>query len=422
MHAALFAVCGTALIALANWRSKQALPKLLVRSSVDGPGAAPPSPPSEDAPGWEELDLRTGLDFGVDTDAGLGPGLDRIGAFPAPTSTLGGNTVLYRQSWVDAAGSEYWRWSIVALVAMVAVSVAVGWWMAGRMLAPLGTMTARAQAMNAANLAGRFDTSGPADELADLAHTFNAMLARIQAAFASERQLVANVSHELRTPLATQRAVLELALTDDAGPAGGELAVASRIALDQNQRAAAIIDAMAVLARANRAGGGEDRVDEPVDLGTLVARVVADHGGAAEDAGVELTFERVDVADGLVVAGEVTLLERLVGNVVGNAIVHNVPGGMARVRVGPADGGGVGVNVGNTGPIIPEAALTDLVKPFRRGTAVRTGSHRGQGLGLAIIQAVADYHGAKVTIRPRGGGGLDVTVVFAGAPIDDQAP
>ncbi|MDR1294837.1 MAG: HAMP domain-containing histidine kinase, partial [Bifidobacteriaceae bacterium] len=308
---------------------------------------------------------------------------------------------------------EYWRWSIVALVVMVAVSVAAGWWMAGRMLAPLGAMTTRAQAMNAANLAGGFDTSGPADELADLASTFNAMLARIQAAFTSERQLVANMSHELRTPLATQRAVLELALADDAGPPPSDLAVASRVALDQNRRAADIIDAMAVLARATHIASDEDRMDEAVDVGTLAARVVASRRAGAQKADVDLTLERPDSdggAGGVVVLGDPTLLERLVDNLVDNAIVHNVTGGWVRVCVDAMGRDAVRVSVINTGPEVAESMIAGLIRPFRRAAAARTGSHRGQGLGLAIVQAVADYHAAELTIRPRDGGGLDVTL------------
>jgi signal transduction histidine kinase len=318
------------------------------------------------------------------------------------------------------------------------------------MLAPLGTITSRAQAMNASDLSARFDTSGPADELVDLAHTFNAMLARIQSAFASERQLIANMSHELRTPLATQRAVLEVAMADNADddvPNLGELVVASRVALEQNERAAAIIDAMLVLAKAARS---EERVDEPVDLAGVVERVVAEHHADAETATVDITRDIPQTQ--AVVTGEATLLEQLVANLVRNAIVHNTTGGSAEVRVdvggtggdGAGDefgrvggdaldsgmvelasgelvgrGGGDGLGDGqvrltvvNTGPEIPQAVVSDLVKPFRRSTAARTGSHKGQGLGLAIVQAVADYHAATLKITPRTGGGLQVELPF----------
>jgi signal transduction histidine kinase len=436
MHASLFAVGGTALIAIVNWRSQRALPWLLVHNSTDGSlgeatggvGRSSPMPPlpTPGAPGWEDLDL------------------DRIGAFPMPTSSPGTSTVLYRESWANAAGSEYWRWSIIALVAMVAVSVALGWWMAGRMLGPVGAMIAQAQAMNGADLGGRFDTSGPADEIADLARTFNAMLARIEAAFASERQLVANMSHELRTPLATQRTVLELAITDDAGPVAGELAVASRIALDQNRRASDIIDAMLVLARAGRAGNRDERLDEAVDLTEVVVRVVDDFRPEAVRAGVDLVFSpgggpddagqsagATSSADGhradrgspddaccgavpgeAVVMGDGRLIERLVANLVGNAVVHNVCGGVARVWVSRGVGGRVCLGVVNSGPVVAGSAVARLVQPFQRVGVQRTGGHRGQGLGLAVVDAVAVYHGATLAIEPREGGGLDVTVVF----------
>jgi signal transduction histidine kinase len=410
MHGALFAACGAALIAIVNWRSQRALPTLMVRGVSGGPDVAGTLP---------DLNTEGTLDLHFE------PALESGEVASLPTPSAGGtNSWMFHQSWADAASAEYLRWSIVALVVMVVVSAVIGWWVAGRMLAPLGTMTARAQAMNASDLSARFDTSGPADEMADLARTFNAMLARIQAAFSSERQLIANMSHELRTPLATQRAVLELALpdgADDAGPHPGELAVASRVALEQNQRAAAIIDAMLVLAKAGRA---EERVDERIDLARVVARVVGEHLPDAEAAGVEMTCD-VDVGDAegtdeveAVVGGEATLMERLVANLVRNAIVHNVSEGTAAVRLEMAGEGGVRLTVTNTGPEIPQAVASDLVKPFRRSTAARTGSHKGQGLGLAIVQAVADYHAATLTIRPRDGGGLHVEVVF---PAPDSA-
>jgi two-component system sensor histidine kinase VanS len=114
------------------------------------------------------------------------------------------------------------------------------------------------------------------------------------------------------------------------------------------------------------------------------------------------------------------LLERLVANLVSNAIGHNVADGVANVQVTPARDGGTRLTVVNSGAAVPGAVVSDLVKPFRRNTAARTGSHRGQGLGLAIVQAVADYHGAKLAIHPREAGGLAVTVGFparAGSPI-----
>jgi signal transduction histidine kinase len=405
MHGVLFAACGAALIAIVNWRSQQALPTIMVRG-VTGKDAPNPLGPPDPF-----------VEFGIDEsgEMGLSGGVDSGQTFTAPAPDGGvSGAWLFRQTWASAASAEYLRWSIVALVVMVVVSAVIGWWMAGRMLAPLATMTARAQAMNAADLSARFDTSGPADELADLAGTFNAMLGRIQAAFASERQLIANMSHELRTPLATQRAVLELALpsnADDAAPSPGELAIASRVALEQNERAAAIIDAMLVLAKAGRL---EDRVEEEVDLSALVERVVAEH--LPDAGGIELTC----VTSPAVVRGEVTLLDRLVANLVRNGIVHNLPGGegdgearrTADVRVEVDDDGQVRLSVTNTGPEVPEAAVADLVKPFRRSTAARTGSHKGQGLGLAIVQAVADYHEATLTIRPGHPGGLQVQVLF----------
>ena len=139
--------------------------------------------------------------------------------------------------------------SWLALAFVTVVSVGIGWVVAGRLLAPVHTITARAQRISADSLDERIALGGPRDELRALADTFDALLGRVQSTVTSERRLVATMSHELRTPLANQQAALDVALADPDADAD-ELRAAATTALEQSRRAARTIDALLVLARA----------------------------------------------------------------------------------------------------------------------------------------------------------------------------
>jgi signal transduction histidine kinase len=299
----------------------------------------------------------------------------------------------------DAVGStidQLVRNSWLALVLVTGASVGIGWLVAGRVLRPVHTITARAQRISADSLDERIALGGPRDELRELADTFDALLARVQQTVSSERRLVATMSHELRTPLANQQAALDVALADpDAG--ADELRAAAGTALDQSRRAARTIDALLVLARAQsgEAVGPPVPVDLKAAVEDAVEQVRRPDDGLAWD---------VRLAD-LTVPGEPVLLGRAVANLVHNAAHHNVPGG--RVDVSLADGpDGARVVVENTGPLVPPDAAADLVLPFRRGSADRTANGDGVGLGLTVVRAVADHHGGRLVLTPRPDGGL----------------
>lgn len=305
---------------------------------------------------------------------------------------------------VDQTLDRLLWWSGVGLVLTAAVSLGVGWLFAGRVLAPVHTITSRARAISADSLDERVSLGGPHDELRELADTFDSMLDRIHEAFAGERRLVATMSHELRTPLANQQVALDIALSDpDAGTA--ELRQAAEVALGQNRRAARTIEALLTLARVQ--SGAQAAEHAPVDLDLVVSAVAAEvRAGAGEpDRRGELDWH-VELVP-VVVHGDARLLERAVANLLQNAVVHNVPGGRVDVRLA-ASGDTARLVVESTGPVISPEVAEALTLPFRRGTTDRTSSDQGVGLGLSIVQAVADHHGGRLTLTPLESGGLAV--------------
>ena len=297
--------------------------------------------------------------------------------------------------------------SLQALGLMAVLSVGFGWAISGRVLAPLHRMTATARKLSEENLHERIALDGPDDELKELADTFDAMLARLEAAFESQKRFVANASHELRTPLSIMRTEVDVALANPDADSE-ELRRMAEVVRRATERSDALIDGLLILARSDRGAAAMD----PVDLATLAEEALAQSGAEAAAAGVE-TEAQFDAAPA---AGDAALLGRLAGNLIENAIRHNEPGGRLEVETGPApDGDEVRLVVANSGPVIDEAEVDGLFEPFRRLGADRVaaggrGAARGAGLGLSIVRSVVAAHGGRIAARPRPGGGLVVEV------------
>jgi signal transduction histidine kinase len=283
-----------------------------------------------------------------------------------------------------------------ALGVMSVVSAVAGWLMAGRALRPLRRITATARGVSGENLRERIALAGPEDELKELADTFDGMLARLDQAFASQRHFVANASHELRTPLAIMRAEVDVALADPDASLDElrQMGAAIRESLDRCER---LLESLLMLARSEAPAGHA----EPVDLSALAGDCLTDLRARAEEAGVALR----DDLEPARVAGEPALLERMIANLLENAIRYNEPGGFVQVSTHRSDGN-VSLSVVNTGRRIEPQKAAALVEPFRR--LDREGG--GFGLGLSIVRTVAEAHGGQVTIQARPAGGLAVAV------------
>ena len=290
----------------------------------------------------------------------------------------------------------------IALGIMALLSIGLGWLLAGRALGPLRLMNLRARRITEDTLHERLGLDGRQDELGELAATFDAVLARLERAFDSQRRFVANASHELRTPVTLERALLEVALADPDATVASLRHTCERVlaAGEQQER---VIDALLTLAR----GQAGIEAPRPVRLDELVRSLM-------EERAEQLAGMRVDrVLVPVTVSGDPALLERLVSNLLDNAIIHIDPADpWLSVEVRPWEGRAE-LRLANSGAVVAPGQVDELFEPFRRLAGERT-ARDGLGLGLSIVRAVAVAHGGQASARPVDGGGLELTVRLAG--------
>ncbi len=326
-----------------------------------------------------------------------------LGSSKCPASVL---AALGAQQQRDLTLTRLLQYSLITLVVVIALSAVLGWIFAGRALRPVHRITAAARAASEHNLSARVAIRGPRDELTELAETFDDMLSRLQTAFEGQRRFIANASHELRTPLAVMRTTVDVVVANpDSTPEDlRAMATDIRAAVD---RAEQLIGALLLLARNERGLS----VREQVDLATV-----------AEDVLDLVVFADRQVHAGLepaVISGDSVLVERLIANLVDNAVRYNTAAGDIWIETRTA-GGNSQIVVTNTGPIITPADTDRIFQPFQRLNE-RT-SHQGFGLGLAIVASIAAIHNGTVSARPRDGGGLTVTVTTPSAGVQATSP
>jgi signal transduction histidine kinase len=293
-----------------------------------------------------------------------------------------------------------------AIVAVIAGMIAFGlaWWIAGRFLRPLRAMNAAAREISATDLHRRLGLDGPDDELGELGHTLDDLFGRLEASFEAQRHFVANASHELRTPLAGIQTLLEVALADP-NPDTDTLRSVCQEALALSQHQQRLIQALLTLATSER--GVEQW--EPLDLAQIAETVLAQHSHEAQRRGIHIDTTLVPAPS----TGDPRLVELLLTNLVDNALRHNTTAGHIEVSTISGQGRST-ITVSNTGPTIAADEVKRLFRPFQqRGPErIRHANGHGLGLGLVIVQAIAQAHGAKITARPNPEGGLDIEVSF----------
>ena len=293
--------------------------------------------------------------------------------------------------------------SAVALGLITIVSFGLSWWIAGRALPPVHRITDAARSLSERTLHDRINLQGPDDELKQLADTFDAMLGRLDRAFHSQRRFVANASHELRTPLATERVLIDEALANRAaGP--DELRSILEQLRANSEETERLIDALLILARSER---GIEQWSS-IDLAAVVSSVIEQSAAEAAAAGVTVESDLQPAS----VSGDPWLLERLAGNLVENAIRHNIRGGSVTVTT-RGEAHTALFEVVNTGPELDPAAVAGLVEPFRRAGPDRSAHDGGVGIGLSIVDAIASAHQGRLLLAGRPGGGISVQVRLA---------
>jgi signal transduction histidine kinase len=356
----------------------------------------------------------------------VGPGRQVYGAVTLPRSAPGTRTKGFSNgqsravveqmralavSQHDSELHQLLLYSAIALAVMAAVSVLFGWLVAGRVLRPLRSLNATARNITATNLHQRLALDGPDDEFNELGTTLNDLLERLDASFESQRRFVANASHELRTPLTVERTLLQVALADPGTTLDTLRGVCEKL-LASGAHQERLIDALLTLASSER---GLDE-QEPLDLAEIVRQTLnQDALDRARHRGLQI---HANIAPAPIV-GDPQLSQRLVSNLLDNAVRHNHDDGHTVVTTGTRAGQPF-LSIANTGPIIPETEIDRLLEPFQQLGNQRTGHRNGHGLGLAIAAAIAAAHHANLSVRPLPDGGLDVEVCFH--PFADRTP
>lgn len=301
----------------------------------------------------------------------------------------------------------------VAIPLVLVLAVAGGLFLAGRSLAPIQRITRAARRIGADQLSNRLNMQG-SDEIADLAATFDEMIARLEDAFRRQRQFTADASHELRTPLTLMRTRTELTLAHPRTPEEYEEALAAmRVDIS---RASRLVSDLLMLARAD---AGQDGLSlEPVPLGTLTREVTEQFGPTAESRGVMLRWVGTDPGPGVI--GDQTRLTQLLMNLIDNAVKY-APGAPVTVKVA-AEGHWAVIKVSDRGPGIPPEHSRHLFDRFYRVDRARSRSDGGFGLGLAISQWIVHAHGGEIRVDSRPGNGTTFTVNLPLAPATGSRP
>ncbi|GLQ54956.1 sensor histidine kinase [Devosia nitrariae] len=314
--------------------------------------------------------------------------------------------IMIRRARVDTLQTMLIASGVFVAVLTIAAGI-IGWLVAGQALQPLRNITLTARRVADRSLHERIALAGPNDEIKDLADTLDAMLERLDRAFDSQRRFVANASHELRTPLTITRTLIEVALME--AKANASVRQLGTTLLAVNERHERLIDGLLTLAGSEEGAAGR----HPLDLCEVAAHVVNEQVTIADKVGVRLD---ADVRPAPML-GDGFLLERLVQNLVENAIQYNLAeGGWVRIATGMEDGQAT-LRVENSGPQVPSYEIASLFEPFRRlksserlAEPGRRAITRGAGLGLSIVRSVARTHGGEVEAVARTEGGLAVTV------------
>ncbi len=294
--------------------------------------------------------------------------------------------------------------AVAVLAFLLVFGLLGGWFLAGRMLAPLTRITDATRMAATGSLAHRIELPGRSDEFRELADAFDTMLARLEARVAEQQRFAANASHELRTPLAVTQTLLDVARKDPDRDNGELVARLHTV----NTRAIDLTEALLLLSRADQGSF----LREDADLSLLAEEATETLLPLAEERGLAIETSG-DVAP---TVGSPALLLQMTTNLLHNAIVHNLPGQGTVWVTTSIHPDTVVLTVENTGKKLTKQSISTLAEPFQRGSERIRSDHAGVGLGLAIVKSIIDAHDGTLTLTPRAAGGLCATVQLPAAP------
>ena len=307
------------------------------------------------------------------------------------------------------------EYSFTALGLLFIGSLGTGWIVSGRVLRPIGRITGVAREIQATDLSRRIHLRGPNDELRQLADTFDAMLARLDAAFESQRRFIHEASHELRNPLAVIHTNLDVALSDP-NATTEDLREVGELVGRTAERMSTLVDDLLYYARqeepANRAG--------LIDVAPLVDDAVAEFRAAAESAGLGLDHV---ATPGLWINADATAVRQALANLLANAVRLAPAGTSVRVAAG-FEGGWVWVAVEDQGPGIPPEDQERVWARFWRGDRRRAREEGRSGLGLTIVRQIVERHHGRVQLVSEVGRGSTFVLWFPAVepPAPDTGP
>jgi signal transduction histidine kinase len=392
LYGALFLVSGAALLTVTYLLVEHATGNVLTYQGPNGQGAtiarSSHAPPGQTTPREQQIQTNGG------------PGAEGLTPKQLEAQSRQLETLAVRQH--NAQMQQLLVNSASALGVMALVSIMLGWVTAGRILRPIRTITSAARDISASNLSERIALAGPEDELKELGDTFDDLLGRLDASFRAQRQFVANASHELRTPLARQRTLAQVALSDpDASIESLRLAHERVLASGEQQER--LIEALLTLTR----GHATPARSQPFDLEELADQILLARRPESAPSGIEVTATLSPAP----MRGDRHLIERLIANLIDNALHYNIANGRVDVST-RTDGTHAVISISNTGPVIPPADVDRLRQPFQRLAPTRSAHGEGLGLGLSIADAIASAHAASMCVKARPEGGLCIEVRF----------
>ena len=301
---------------------------------------------------------------------------------------------------------------LVTMALLIGLATGVGWFMARRAVSGVEVITRTAQGISGGTLETRVPVKDRGDEIDQLAMTFNQMLDRIQSLVAEIRQMGDDIAHDLKSPLTRIRGMAEIVLTTGKSLAEYEAMAAS--AIEECDRLLGIINTMLMISKTE--AGVEQPSREKIDLANLVREACELFGTTAEDRGLTLTC---NVPERCVIAGDARMIQRLLSNLLDNAIKYTSAGGRVEVSLSQIEGRGATLRVKDTGVGIAAGDLPRIFERFYRGD--RSRSESGTGLGLSLARAIARAHGGDLTVESRLHEGSVFTVTLPSSEIDAPA-